>query len=328
MVDPFGRTVTYLRLSVTDRCDLRCTYCMPERMTFLPKEDLLSFEELDEIATAFITRGVTKLRITGGEPLVRKDIFQLINSLSRHLKSGALDEMTLTTNATQLARHAQALWDAGIRRINVSIDSLNPETFARVTRGGDLSKVLSGIRAAQAVGLKIKLNCVALKHENASEVSDMMRWAHHRGIDMTLIEAMPMGDSGEDRFDQYVALAQIRADLEKQLSLSPSPHKTGGPAHYYDVAQTGGRLGFITPMSHKFCASCNRVRLTCTGKLFMCLGQDDESDLRAVIRGERDVTLNEAIDAAIGRKPEAHDFKIDAPGQAPSVSRHMSVTGG
>jgi len=328
LIDPYGRRVTYLRLSVTDRCDLRCTYCMPERMTFLPKEDVLSFEELDEIASAFIARGVTKLRITGGEPLVRKDILDLINALSRHLKSGALKELTLTTNGTLLARHAQALWDAGVRRINVSIDSLDPETYRRITRGGDIEKVLTGIRAAQAVGLKIKLNCVALKKDNAAEIPAIMEWAHGQGIDLTLIEAMPMGDSGQDRFDQYIPLTQIKADLETQFSLRRSDHKTGGPAQYFDVAQTGGRIGFITPLSHKFCESCNRVRLTCTGKLFMCLGQDDESDLRAVLRGERDITLDEAMDKAIGRKPEAHDFKIDKPGDAPSVSRHMSVTGG
>lgn len=328
LVDPYGRNVTYLRLSVTDRCDLRCTYCMPERMTFLPKDKLLRFEELDKIASAFIARGVTKLRITGGEPLVRKDILQLINALSRHLKSGALKELTLTTNGTLLARHAQALWDAGMRRINVSIDSLDPETYRRVTRGGDIEKVLAGIRAAQAVGLKIKLNCVALKQDNAGEISRIMEWAHGQGIELTLIEAMPMGDSGQDRFDQYIALSDVKSTLETQFSLTRSGHKTGGPAQYFDVSETGGRIGFITPLSHKFCESCNRVRLTCTGQLFMCLGQDDESDLRAVVRGERDITLDAAIDKAIGRKPEAHDFKIEKPGDAPSVSRHMSVTGG
>ena len=328
LVDPYGRHVTYLRLSVTDRCDLRCTYCMPERMTFLPKDKLLSFEELDEIASAFIARGVTKLRITGGEPLVRKDILELINALWRHLKSGALKELTLTTNGTLLARHAQALWDAGMRRINVSIDSLDPETYRRVTRGGDIEKVLSGIRAAQAVGLKIKLNCVALKQDNAGEIPAIMEWAHGQGIDLTLIEAMPMGDSGQDRFDQYIALSDVKSTLEDQFTLTRSDHKTGGPAQYFDVSETGGRIGFITPLSHKFCESCNRVRLTCTGQLFMCLGHDDESDLRAVLRGERDITLDAAIDKAIGRKPEAHDFKIEKPGDAPSVSRHMSVTGG
>lgn len=328
MVDPFGRQVSYLRLSVTDRCDLRCTYCMPEKMTFLPKRDLLTLEELDQLATEFIRKGVRKLRITGGEPLVRRDIMELIESLSRHLKSGDLEELTLTTNGTQLSKYAKRLADAGVRRINVSIDSLNPDTYARVTRGGNLEQVLSGIKAAQERGIRIKLNCVALKNDNANEIKDMITWAHANDMDFTVIEAMPMGDISEDRFDQYLPLTDVKSQLEQDWTLLPSLHKTGGPARYFQIEETGGTLGFITPLSHKFCESCNRVRLTCTGKLFLCLGQDDAADLRAVMRGDHPEMLSDAIDEAIGRKPEGHDFKIDRKGQAPSVARHMSMTGG
>lgn len=328
MIDPYGRAVTYLRLSVTDRCDLRCTYCMSEKMTFLPKKDLLTLEELDAVASEFIEKGVKKLRITGGEPLVRRDMMDLIEVLSRHLKSGALEELTLTTNGTQLAKFAKRLAAAGVKRINVSIDSLDPEVYRRITRGGDVYKVLMGIRAAQSVGIKVKLNCVALKNDNANEISDMIAWAHANNMDFTLIEAMPMGDISEDRFDQFLPLSDVKSDLEKNWTLMPSLHRTGGPAQYFDVKETGGRIGFITPLSHKFCESCNRVRLTCTGKLFLCLGQDDAADLRAVMRSDDQGSLSEAIDEAIGRKPEGHDFKIDRKGQAPAVSRHMSMTGG
>ena len=327
LVDPFGRQVTYLRLSVTDRCDLRCTYCMAENMTFLPKKDLLTLEELNQIASAFIKRGVRKLRITGGEPLVRRDVMELIEALSRHLDTGALQELTLTTNATQLARFADRLARAGVRRINVSIDSLDPNTFRRITRGGNLSKVLAGIEAAQKAGIKIKLNCVALKSDNAEQIPDMIRWAHDRDMDFTLIEAMPMGEISEDRYDQYISLGDIKTKLNETMTLTPSTHRTGGPARYVNVEETGGQLGFITPMSHNFCESCNRVRLTCTGQLYPCLGQENMTDLRQVIRDQNE-PLDAAIDRAIGIKPKGHDFDISRSGQAPAVARHMSTTGG
>lgn len=328
MTDPFGRSVTYLRLSVTDRCDLRCTYCMPEKMKFLPKKDLLTLEELDRLASEFIRKGVKKLRITGGEPLVRRDVIELIEALSRHLDNGALDELTLTTNATQLSKYAQRLATAGVKRINVSIDSLNPKTYARITRGGNLDQVLDGIAAAQSFGIKIKLNCVALKHDNSTDIPDMIAWAHARNMDFTIIEAMPMGDISEDRFDQYIPLTDIQTLIEQRWRLETSDARTGGPARYMKVLETGGLIGFITPLSHKFCESCNRVRLTCTGQLYLCLGQNDAADLRAVLRGEVDEPLSAAIDAAIGRKPEGHDFRIERRGQTPSVPRHMSTTGG
>lgn len=330
MIDPFGRSVTYLRLSVTDRCDLRCTYCMSEKMTFLPKRDLLTLEELDRLSTAFITKGVKKLRITGGEPLVRRDVLNLIDSLSRHLKSGALDELTLTTNGTQLKQHAARLAGAGVRRLNVSIDSLIPETYSRVTRGGDLGGVLDGIKAATDEGMQIKINAVALKQDNADELGDMIEWAHSEGHDFTVIEAMPMGEIGEDRFDQYIPLSLIQEQFEARWQLTPLAHRTGGPARYVRVEETGGQLGFITPLTHNFCEGCNRVRLTCTGQLYMCLGQEDNADLRAVMRDNpgSDEALASAIDEAISRKPKGHDFVIDRPGSAPAVPRHMSVTGG
>lgn len=330
MIDPFGRSITYLRLSVTDRCDLRCTYCMAEKMTFLPKRDLLTLEELDRVSTAFIAKGVKKLRITGGEPLVRSDVVDLIDNLSRHLKSGALDELTLTTNGTQLAKHATRLARAGVKRLNVSIDSLVPETYARVTRGGDLGSVLDGIKAANDQGMRVKINAVALKHDNADELADMVEWAHGEGHDFTIIEAMPMGEIGEDRFDQYLPLSIVREGLESRWQLTPLAHRTGGPARYVRVEETGGQLGFITPLTHNFCEGCNRVRLTCTGQLYMCLGQEDNADLRAVMRDnpQSDEALAAAIDEAISRKPKGHDFVIDRPGSAPAVPRHMSVTGG
>ncbi|PHP64989.1 GTP 3',8-cyclase MoaA [Zhengella mangrovi] len=329
MIDPFGRAVTYLRVSVTDRCDFRCTYCMAEDMTFLPKKDLLSLEELDRLCTAFIDKGVRKLRLTGGEPLVRKNIMHLIRQLSRHLGTGALDELTLTTNGSQLARFADELADCGVKRINVSVDTLDRDKFRQITRWGDLGKVMEGIEAAERAGLKIKLNAVALKGFNDREIPDMLRWAHGRGMDVTLIETMPMGEISEDRTDQYLPLSKLRGELEEQFTLTDIPFRTGGPARYVEVKETGGKLGFITPMTHNFCESCNRVRITCTGTLYMCLGQDDAADLRAPLRAsEGNELLSAAIDEAIGRKPKGHDFVIDRTTSRPAVSRHMSVTGG
>ena len=329
MIDPFGRDISYLRVSVTDRCDFRCTYCMAEDMTFLPKRDLLSLEELERLCTVFIEKGVRKLRLTGGEPLVRKNIMHLVRQLSRHLDSGALQELTLTTNGSQLAKYAGELAEVGVKRINVSLDTLDPAKFRQVTRWGDLAKVLAGIDAAQAAGLKIKINAVALKGFNDTEIPSLMRWAHGRGMDLTVIETMPMGEIEGDRTDQYMPLSLLRADLETQFTLSDIPFKTGGPARYVAVAETGGRLGFITPMTHNFCESCNRVRLTCTGTLYMCLGQEDAADLRAPLRAsEGNDLVSNAIDEAIGRKPKGHDFIIDRRTKRPAVSRHMSVTGG
>ena len=329
MIDPYGRHVTYLRVSVTDRCDFRCTYCMAEDMTFLPKRDVLSLEELDRLCSAFIAKGVRKLRLTGGEPLVRRDIMELIESLSRHLRSGALDELTLTTNGSQLSRFASQLAEAGVRRVNVSVDTLDHEKFRAITRRGDLGKVLDGIAAAKAAGIAVKINAVALKGLNEYAIADMLEWAHGEGHDLTLIEAMPLGEIDEDRTDHYLPLSTVRERLSERYTLTPDPHRTGGPARYVRVEETGGRLGFITPLTHNFCESCNRVRVTCTGKLYMCLGQDDETDLRAPLRAsEGDELLSDAIDEAIGRKPKGHDFVIERAGAAPSVARHMSVTGG
>lgn len=329
IIDPYGRHVEYLRVSVTDRCDFRCVYCMSEHMTFLPKKELLTLEELDRLSTAFILKGVKKLRITGGEPLVRKNILSFFENMSRHLDSGMLEELTLTTNGSQLAKYAEHLYKAGVRRINVSIDTLDPDLFKKITRWGNLEKVIEGIEAAEAVGLKIKLNTVALKNVNQYEIPQMIEWAHKRGYDFTLIETMPLGKIEEDRTDQYLPLSQFRSDLEKKWQLTSIPYKTGGPARYYQIEETGGRLGFITPMSHNFCESCNRVRLTCTGQLYMCLGQDDMADLRTPLRtSEGNDLLNMAIDEAIGRKPKGHDFIIDRDTNIPAVSRHMSVTGG
>ena len=328
LIDGFGRTVTYLRVSVTDRCDLRCVYCMAEHMTFLPKAQVLTLEELDRIASAFVALGVRKIRLTGGEPLVRKGLMTLVKSLSRHLKSGALGELTLTTNGTQLAAHAGALAEAGVRRINVSLDTLKPDLFRQLTRGGDLARVVAGIDAAQAAGLAVKINAVALAGDNAAELSDLIQWAHGRGCDMTLIETMPMGEVEADRTDQYLSLKDFRQTLESYWTLEDLPLNTGGPARYVSVAETGGRLGFITPLSHNFCESCNRVRLTCTGTLHSCLGQDDASDLRAVLRaGGDDAALIEAVRAAVDAKPKGHDFRIERR-SAPAVARHMSTTGG
>ncbi|HTB00418.1 MAG TPA: GTP 3',8-cyclase MoaA [Bradyrhizobium sp.] len=329
MTDPFGRTISYLRVSVTDRCDLRCFYCMSEDMTFLPKADLLTLEELDRLCSAFIARGVRKLRLTGGEPLVRRNVMSLVRSLSRHLATGALDELTLTTNGSQLTRFAGELADHGVRRINVSLDTLDPAKFRAITRWGDLDKVLAGIEAARSAGLAVKINAVALKNLNEDEIPQLMEWAHGKGMALTLIEVMPMGDIGEGRIDQYVPLSLLRARLAKHYTLSDLEETTGGPARYVRVAETGGKLGFITPMTHNFCESCNRVRITCTGTLHTCLGHEDASDLRKPLRASADdELLSQAIDRAIGTKPKGHDFIIDRRHNRPSVSRHMSVTGG
>jgi cyclic pyranopterin phosphate synthase len=333
LIDPFGRHVSYLRVSVTDRCDFRCVYCMSEDMTFLPKRDVLSLEELDRMCSAFVARGVDRLRLTGGEPLVRRDIMWLFQRLSRHLDSGALSELTLTSNGTQMPKYARDLYACGVRRVNISLDSLDAQKFQAITRWGKLDQVLRGIDAAQNAGLKVKLNMVALKGVNGDEIPDMIRWAHGRGMDLTLIETMPLGDIDGDRTDQYLPLSQVKADLQRTFTLEPLAHRTGGPARYERVVETGGMLGMITPLTHNFCESCNRVRLTCTGTLFMCLGQDDAADLRAPLRrdaidGTGDAQLMAALDEAIGRKPKGHDFIIDRPGQKPAVARHMSVTGG
>jgi cyclic pyranopterin phosphate synthase len=329
MTDPFGRAVTYLRVSVTDRCDFRCTYCMSEHMTFLPKKDLLTLEELNRLCSAFIAKGVRKIRLTGGEPLVRKNIMFLVRELGKHLQTGRLDELTLTTNGSQLARHAEELYDCGVRRINVSLDTLDPDKFRTITRWGDFDRVMEGIEAARRAGLKIKLNAVALKDFNESEIPDLLRFAHDRGMDLTVIETMPMGEIDEDRTDQYLPLSKLRADLEQQFTLADIPYRTGGPARYVEVKETGGRLGFITPLTHNFCESCNRVRLTCTGTLYMCLGQNDAADLRTALRASPDdALLCSAIDEAITRKPKGHDFIIDRTHNRPAVARHMSVTGG
>ncbi|MFC1460468.1 GTP 3',8-cyclase MoaA [Microvirga arabica] len=322
------RQITYLRVSVTDRCDLRCVYCMSEDMSFLPKRDLLSLEELDRLCTAFVGRGVRKLRLTGGEPLVRRDVLGLIRSLSRHLKAGALDELTLTTNGTLLAKYAAELADCGVRRINVSLDTLDPDRYRAITRWGDLGKVLQGLGAARQAGLAVKINAVALKGVNEDEIENLVRFAHGDGMDLTLIEVMPLGDVGAHRADQHLSLSAVRAQLEERLTLEPIPYRTGGPARYVQVAETGGRLGFITPLSHNFCESCNRVRVTCTGQFYTCLGHEGATDLRRALRSsEGDAALHAAIDIAIARKPKGHDFVIDR-ARRPVLSRHMNVTGG
>jgi cyclic pyranopterin phosphate synthase len=329
LIDPFGRTISYLRVSVTDRCDFRCVYCMAEHMTFLPKKDLLTLEELDRLCGAFVGLGVRKLRLTGGEPLVRRNILWLIESLGRQVASGALDELTLTTNGSQLARHAEALVKAGVRRINVSVDTLDPDRFRAITRWGDLGKVLDGIAAAKAAGLAVKINAVALKGVNEDEFDRLITWCGEQGFDLTLIETMPMGDIDGDRTEQYLPLSLVRARLKERWTLEDIDFRTGGPARYVRVRETGGRLGFITPLTHNFCESCNRVRLTCTGTLYMCLGQDDAADLRRPLRAsEGNEPLLAAIREAIGRKPMGHDFVIDRRHNRPAVARHMSVTGG
>ena len=330
LIDPFGRQVSYLRVSVTDRCDLRCVYCMAEDMTFLPKAQVLSLEELDRLCSAFIALGTRKLRLTGGEPLVRRNVMWLIERLGRHLKTGALDELTLTTNATQLARHAQDLAAAGVGRVNVSLDTLDPAKFTQITRWGDLQKVKAGLAAAKDAGLGIKINMVALRDVNDDEYDDMIAWCGDLGYDLTIIEVMPMGDiGGETRVGQYLPLSMVRAKIARRWSLEDIDYNSGGPARYTRVRETGQRLGFITPMTHNFCESCNRVRLTCTGTLYMCLGQEDAADLRSPLRStENDKDLHDAIREAISRKPKGHDFIIDRRQQRPAVSRHMSVTGG
>ena len=325
LVDAFDRTVNYLRISVTDRCDFRCTYCMSETMTFLPRSEVLSFEEIDTIATAFVARGTRKLRLTGGEPLVRRGIVELVRRLARHLGNG-LDELTLTTNGSQLTRHAAELFAAGVRRINVSLDTLCADKFARITRWGKLAPVLSGIAAATAAGLHVKINMVALKGTNDDEIGDMLAWCAAAGHDLVLIETMPLGDVAGDRVDDYLPLKAVRRDLERRLTLIDLPDSTGGPARYVRISETGQRLGFITPLTHNFCETCNRVRLTATGMLYLCLGQDDAADLRGVVRSGGN--LDAALDEAMTRKPRGHDFVIDRRAARPAVARHMSVTGG
>jgi GTP 3',8-cyclase len=329
LIDPFQRRITYLRVSVTDRCDFRCVYCMAEDMTFLPKAEILSLEELDRLCSAFVELGVRKLRLTGGEPLVRRNILSLFRALGRHLKTGDLDELTVTTNGSQLAKYAGDLADAGVRRINVSIDTLDPAKFQAITRWGKLAVVLDGLKAAKAAGLKVKINAVALKGVNEDEFDKLIAWCGEEGHDLTLIEVMPMGDIGPDRLDQYLPISLVRSRLAQRWTLEESDYRTGGPARYVTVKETGGRLGFITPLTHNFCESCNRVRLTCTGTLYMCLGQEDAADLRSPLRASDDpAVLEAAIRSAIAHKPKGHDFIIDRRHRGPAVPRHMSVTGG
>jgi len=331
LVDPFGRAISYLRVSVTDRCDFRCVYCMSEHMQFLPRRDLLTLEELDRLCSAFIARGTKKLRITGGEPLMRHGVMQLFQSLSRQIIFGALDELTLTTNGSRLAEFAQELADCGVRRVNLSLDTLDADKFRAVTRTGDIARVLRGMEAAREAGLSVKLNAVALRGVNEHEVVELARFAHERGMDISFIEVMPLGEleGGPARVDQYVPLTEVRARLAERFTLEDIDYRSGGPARYMRAKETGGRIGFITPLTHNFCESCNRVRVTCTGTLYMCLGQEDAADLRAPLRESlNDDLLNAAIDAAIARKPKGHDFVIDRAGRAPAVARHMSTTGG
>jgi len=329
VIDPFGRKISYLRVSVTDRCDFRCVYCMAEDMTFLPKAELLSLEELDRLCSTFVRLGVRKLRLTGGEPLVRRNIMSLFRNLGRHLASGALEELTLTTNGSQLGRYAGELAGVGVKRVNVSIDTLDPAKFAAITRWGKLEAVLDGVFAAKAAGLEVKINAVALRGVNDEAFDQMLAWCGEHGFDLTIIEVMPMGEIGPQRVDQYLPVSLVRADLAKRWTLEDTDYRTGGPARYVTVRETGRRLGFITPLTHNFCESCNRVRVTCTGTLFMCLGQEDAADLRAPLRASADDALLEAaIAEAIARKPKGHDFIIDRRHTGPSVSRHMSVTGG
>jgi cyclic pyranopterin phosphate synthase len=326
--DSFGRAITYLRVSVTDRCDLRCIYCMPERMQFLPKAEVLTLEELDRLCSLFISRGVRKLRLTGGEPLVRRGIMDFIAGLGRHLRSGALDELTLTTNGATLGPYAEALRAAGVRRVNVSVDSLERETFARIARRDKLGAVLEGIEAARSAGLSVKINTVALKQDNAPELPRIIQWAHESGMDITLIEAMPMGEIDVDRASQFLSLRDVRAELESYWTLVDTPELTGGPARYARIAETGGRIGFITPLSHNFCEACNRVRLTCTGVLYTCLGREEATDFRPMLRkGCTDANLHNALDAAIAAKPKGHDFAVERL-STPASPRRMSVTGG
>jgi len=331
LIDPFNRAITYLRVSVTDRCDFRCVYCMSEKMTFLPKKELLTLEELDRLCSAFIRLGVRKLRITGGEPLVRRDIMGFFGAMSRHLRSGDLDELTLTTNGSQLHRFAEPLFDAGVRRVNISLDTLDEEKFAQITRWGRLKQVMAGIGAAQDAGLRVKINTVALKDFNDTELFDLTEWCAGRNMDLTFIEVMPMGDIGnEDRLDQYWPLGDLRTRLEGRYTVTDLAERTGGPARYVRLEETGQKIGFITPLTHNFCESCNRVRVTCTGEIYTCLGQEGKSDLRAPLRDhpDTDAPLAEAIRAAIGLKPRGHDFDYSRREVAGRISRHMSHTGG
>ncbi len=328
LVDQFQRRISYLRLSVTDRCDLRCAYCMPERQTFLPRSEVLSLEELHQLALGFIARGITKIRLTGGEPLVRRDMIELVQALGRKLGDG-LEELTMTTNATRLAEFAEPIRNAGVKRINISLDTLDRATFAKLARRDSLSQVLEGIAAAKDAGLKVKINTVALKGINEAEIPTLVEWAHEQGFDMTLIEVMPLGEVEEDRFDHYLPLVAVREALDQRWTLSESPHRTGGPARYVDIAETGGRLGFITPLTNNFCDGCNRIRVTATGQLYACLGGSEQVDLRAAMRsGDPEAALTDALDVAMKIKPARHHFVIDGPGGAPALARHMSMTGG
>ncbi len=328
LVDRFARAITYLRLSVIDRCDLRCTYCMPERQSFLPKSEVLDLDELYRLSLGFMARGVRKIRLTGGEPLVRRDMVDLVRALGRHVGEG-LDELTLTTNATQLAQHAGAIAAAGVRRVNISLDTLDRARFAQIARRDALPAVLEGIAAAREAGLAVKINTVALKGQNEEEIPELIAWAHGQGFEITLIEVMPLGAVDSDRFDHYLPLSKVRADLERRWSLLPEAHRSGGPARYVRVAETGGRLGFITPLTGNFCDGCNRVRVTATGQLYACLGGQEQVDLRAALRGpDPEAALDHALDRAMAIKPEKHHFTIDRPGAAPALARHMSMTGG
>ena len=326
--DSFGRRISYLRLSVTDRCDLRCQYCMSEKMQFLPKAQVLSYEEMQFLCEAFMRRGIRKIRISGGEPLVRKDIMQLMQGLGHHIGTGELDELALTSNATQMPQHAEALVDCGVKRVNISLDTLDRDTFTCLTRRDALHLTLAGIEAARAAGLQVKINTVALKNYNQDEIPQLIDWAHQQDMDISIIETMPMGFVDEDRFDQYVPLLPLQEQLIETLGLTPSAHVTGGPASYFDRPTTGRRVGFITPLTHNFCSGCNRVRVTCTGEIYTCLGQDGKMDLRPAIQSFDEATLQKQLDAALLAKPKGHDFHIDEPTQAPATARHMSVTGG
>lgn len=328
LVDQFQRRITYLRLSVTDRCDLRCTYCMPERMTFLPRREVLSLEELHRMALGFIDRGITKIRLTGGEPLVRRDMLELVRALGRKLGDG-LEELTMTTNGTRLAEFAGDIREAGVQRINVSLDTLDRATFETLSRRDSLPQVLEGLAAAKAAGLKVKINTVALKGVNEAQIPEIIAWAHGEGFELTLIEVMPLGEVEGDRIDHYLPLVAVRDTLERDWTLTPSDHRSGGPARYFDIAETGGRLGLITPLTNNFCAGCNRIRVTATGQLYACLGGEERVDLRAALRSDDpDARLSEALDTAMRIKPERHHFAIDERGQSPALARHMSMTGG
>jgi cyclic pyranopterin phosphate synthase len=328
LIDGFGRRISYVRISVTDRCDFRCVYCMSETMTFLPRKEVLSFEEIETISRAFIARGVCKIRLTGGEPLVRRDSLDLVRALGRHVRPGGLEELTITTNGSQLGHMARDLAQAGVRRINVSLDTLDPERFAAITRRGRLADVLAGITAAREAGIAVKINMVAMRDVNDDEIVPMIEWAHGQGMDLTLIEGMPLGEVGIDRVDTYLPLRELRDHLAERLTLTRIDKRTGGPARYFEIAETGGTLGFITPMSHNFCESCNRVRLTATGVLYLCLGQDHQVNLRDALRDGGLEGLDAALDHAMAIKPKGHDFVLDRDHTQPAVARHMSVTGG